>query len=127
MVNRWALLSVSLSLLVAVMLPFTESIGFALGATESFTRNTLLIGTGAFLLMAAILWRNAYRWAMPGLLLQIDRCGCCGMKLDSRRKLQGAMPTASLTSRCTECGTDWSAGTRVDYVVSQLEHVCNAA
>ena len=125
--NRVALILASSSVLFLVMLPFTEKIARFVGFTPATTQIMLLGIAGVLLLMAAALWRNAYRWAMPGLLLQIDRCGCCGTSLNSRRLVDDAKPTATLSARCTECGVDWSSGARVGFVVSQLEHICNAA
>ena len=125
--NRWALCCASLSLLNLVLLPFGEMIAHSFVASHAITQIVLIGIAGFFLVLASLIWRSTYRWAMPGLLLQMDRCGCCGMKLDSRRRVDGAMPTASLTSRCSECGTDWSSGNRVGFVVGQLEHICNAA
>ena len=121
-----ALLGVS-SVLCLVLLLVSEVIARTLGLHQTTLLATFLGLAASLLLLAGIMWCSAYRWALPGLLLQIDRCGCCGNALASRRKANNAFPTANLPARCSECGAEWSPGIRVGFIESSLEHLCEKA
>lgn len=121
-----ALLGAS-SVLCLVLLPITEVIARTLGLQQTTLMTTFLALAASMLLLAGVMWCSAYRWALPGLLLQIDRCGCCGNALGSRRKANNAFPTANLSARCSECGAEWSPGIRVGFIESSLEHLCEKA
>lgn len=125
--NRTAGLLATTCILFMLLLPLTEIISRTLGMKQSTLFMTFLVLAGSLLLLAIGFWRSTYRWAVPVLLLQIDRCGCCGNSLASRRKANGALPTTNLSARCSECGAEWSAGIRVGYVDRHLEHLCDAA
>ena len=105
----------SLGLLVLSLVPFAHEAGQALGHLEAvMVLGDLLIG-GGLLLGAGIRWWARYRWAMPGLLLRMNRCGCCGAGFAFRGgQLRG-------DDRCAECGQSWSPLARVGPLDASLD------
>lgn len=105
----------SFGLLVLSLLPFAHEAGRALGHLEAvMVVGDLLIG-GGLLLGAGMRWWARYRWAMPGLLLRMNRCGCCGAGFALRG---GQVPG---NDRCAECGQGWSPLARVGPLDASLD------
>ena len=101
--------------LILVMLPFTTEIARAFQATQVVVFSTILALGLVGCLAGLLRWRSRYAWAIPGLLLQINRCGCCGAGFPKR----GSSWTAN--SCCPECGLAWSPLARLGPLDNALE------
>ena len=111
----------------ATMLPFSRDIAISVGGTSFGVQASLLGISAAFIWGACALWYRAYREVIPGLLLQIDRCGFCGNGLHSRRKKTPSRGVSSKSSTCTECGAEWSPSMRIGFVEGAISTHRHAA
>ena len=101
--------------LVLVMLPFTTEISRAFQASQTVVFSTILVLGLAGCVAGFARWRSRYAWAIPGLLLQINRCGCCGAGFPKRGK------SWTVNSCCPECGLAWSPLARLGPLDTALE------
>ena len=125
--NRSALLLLVLGVLCSFLIPYAHPIALFTGVPSWCVSWTGGIASGGLFVVAALAFRHAYQWAKPSLLLQLDRCGCCGHPLASQSAVL-RNPTLRLTAvRCSECGAEWSSGLRVSRVAYHLEQHVDAA
>ena len=125
--HRGAIVLGLLSILSAFAMLYTQPIAFSLGTSTWWVSGISLVISGGLLIAAFLVFRHAYRWAKPSLLLQLDRCGCCGNPLKSSPDEAGNQHCSLHQARCTECGVEWSSGLQMTHVASQLQRHCNAA
>ncbi|MCH2162284.1 MAG: hypothetical protein MK085_10475 [Phycisphaerales bacterium] len=101
--------------MVLVLMPFTAEISQFLKMSQAgIAWCGLVVGLG-FCLAGLARWRSRYVWAVPGLLLQINRCGCCGAGFAKRDASWAS------NSRCPECGVGWSPLARLAPMETALD------
>ena len=100
----------------ATLLPFTRAIAITVDGSSFGVQATLLGISGLCLWAAIAWWYRVYRGVIPGLLLQIDRCGFCGNGLNSRHKKAPPRGFSARSATCTECGAEWSPSMRIGFV-----------
>ena len=111
----------------ATLLPFTRDIAISVGGTSFGVQATLLGISAVCTWGACAWWYRAYRGVIPGLLLQIDRCGFCGNGLNSRQKKTSHRSHSAKSSTCTECGAEWSPSMRIGFVEGAISTQRRAA
>jgi hypothetical protein len=125
--HRGAGILAVLSVFVIAAIPFATPIARSLVMPRDWVFAVMAASAAGFLIATSLVWRSTYRWAMPSLLLQLDRCGCCGNPLASPHEDTRAIAAIQRGVRCSECGAEWSSGLRIGHVETSIERYCDAA
>ncbi len=119
--RQWVATVMALSAVFALtLLPFTRPIAISVGGSSAGVQATLIGSSALFLIGACVWWHRVYRGVIPGLLLQIDRCGFCGNGLASRGKRTGAKALQVKSAICTECGAEWAPAMRIGFAEGSM-------